>query len=120
MSCNITQNMTGCDNPTANPRPLNSLLPYSKSKPSVNFIHRSADVIKKPVIRSQYNQKKVMCVKEHFRFEKNVVQKVLTHPQSFILDDKVIYSVKTQHILIINTINMATCFGSLNHLQDNS
>ena len=33
---------------------------------------------------------------------------------------KVIYSVKTQHILIINIINLATCFGSLNHLQANS
>jgi hypothetical protein len=32
---------------------------------------------------------------------------------------KVIYSVKTQHILVISTINLATCFGSLNHLQAN-
>ena len=26
-------------------------------------------------------------------------------------NDKVIYSVKTQHILVIITINLATCFG---------
>jgi len=36
------------------------------------------------------------------------------------LEGKVIYSVKTQHILVINTMNLATCFGSLNHLQANS
>jgi len=35
-------------------------------------------------------------------------------------NNKVIYSVKTQHTLVINTINLATCFGSLNHLQVNS
>jgi len=35
-------------------------------------------------------------------------------------NDAVIYSVKTQHVSVINTINLATCFGSLNHLQANS
>jgi len=35
-------------------------------------------------------------------------------------NDKAICSVKTQHILVINTINLATCFRSLNHLQANS
>jgi len=36
------------------------------------------------------------------------------------LHDKVIYSVKTQHISVINTINLATCFGSPKHFQDDS
>jgi len=34
--------------------------------------------------------------------------------------DQAIQSVKTQHILVINAMNLATCFGSLNHLQANS
>ena len=34
--------------------------------------------------------------------------------------DKFIYSVKKQHILVINTKNLATCFGSLDHFQPNS
>jgi hypothetical protein len=42
-----------------------------------------------------------------------------SHPV-VLYNDKVIYSVKTQHILVINTINLATRFGSLNHLQANS
>jgi hypothetical protein len=37
-----------------------------------------------------------------------------------LYNDEVIYSVKTQHILLINTTNLATCFGPLNHLQANS
>jgi len=37
-----------------------------------------------------------------------------------LLNVKVIYSVKTQHILVINIVNLATCFGSLNHLQASS
>ena len=42
-----------------------------------------------------------------------------SHPV-VLYNDKVIYSVKTQNILIINTIKLATCFGSLNHPQANS
>ena len=41
------------------------------------------------------------------------------HPVVLCID-KLIYSVKTQHILVISTTNLATCFGSLNHLQANS
>jgi hypothetical protein len=36
-----------------------------------------------------------------------------------LVNVKVIYSVKTQHVLVINTVNLATCFGPLNHLQAN-
>jgi len=34
-----------------------------------------------------------------------------------LCNDKVIYSVERQHILIINIINLATCFDSLNILN---
>jgi hypothetical protein len=37
-----------------------------------------------------------------------------------LVNVKLIYSVKTQHILLMNTVNLAACFGSLNHLQANS
>lgn len=48
------------------------------------------------------------------------------HTHSFIYhihylsNNTVTYSVKTHHILVINTINLATCFRSLNDLQANS
>jgi len=34
-------------------------------------------------------------------------------------NDTVIYSFETKHLLVINTLNLATYFGSLNHLQVN-
>jgi hypothetical protein len=34
-----------------------------------------------------------------------------------LYNDKVIYSVETQHKLIIKIKNLATCFGSFNYLQ---
>jgi hypothetical protein len=37
-----------------------------------------------------------------------------------LVNVKLIYSVKTRHILVINTVNLATCFSLLNHLQANS
>ena len=42
-----------------------------------------------------------------------------SHPD-VLWNDKIIYSVKTQHFSVIDIINLATCFGSLNHLQANS
>ena len=58
---------------------------------------------------------------------KNSVQQIgyitVLHNKSPKFDpsyDKVNYSVKTQRIVVIVTINLATCFGPLNHLQANS